>query len=117
MGTGAAVFDRLPPHFSTAIYKSLSYIIFDGWRWLEIPLPGQYESGYHWPRYANWRHDDGDGIVDYPLSLTAVIIEQRNRIVYGNTLVETDRTPIRLNKLQAIYGDPEAVGDWEVRMH
>ena len=96
--------------------QSVSYIVHDGWRWMEIPLPGHYPGGFHWPRYANWRHDDGDGIVDYPLSLTAIIVEQRQKIVYVTEMVDASAEPVRLSDLTAVYGDPEQVGDWEERM-
>lgn len=92
---------------------SVSYIIFDGWRWMQIPLPGHYPSGFHWPRYANWRHDDGDGIVDYPLSLTGVVVEQRQKIVYVTEMVDASTQPVRIAELTAVYGDPERVDDWE----
>ena len=91
--------------------ESVSYIIFDGWRPMRIPLPGHYPSGYHWPRYCNWRHDGGDGIVDYPLSLTAIVVEQREQIVYVNRMVEASREPVRLAQMSAIYGSPEQVGE------
>jgi len=96
--------------------QSVSYIIFDGWRWMQIPLPGHYPSGFHWPRYANWRHDAGDGIVDYPLSLTAIIVEQRQKIVYVTEMVDASTEGVRLSDLTAVYGDPEQVGDWEERL-
>jgi hypothetical protein len=99
--------------------ESLSYLNFDGWRWIEIPLPGQYGSGYHWPRYCIWRNGmsdkTGDGIVDYPLSLTGLVLEQRDQIVYVNEMVPASRRPIRLGAISAVYGDPEKVGDWEGR--
>ena len=100
--------------------ESLSYINFDGWRWIEIPLPGQYGSGYHWPRYCIWRNGTsdktGDGVVDYPLSLTGLALEQREQIVYVNEMVPASRHPILLGAVQAVYGDPEQVGDWEGRL-
>ena len=95
---------------------SVSYIIFDGWRWMQIRLPGHYASGYHWPRFANWRNGtpegEGDGVVDYPLSLTGVVVEQREQIIYVNEMIEASREPVRLWGLTAVYGDPEEVGDW-----
>ena len=98
---------------------SVSYIIFDDWRWMQIRLPGHYDSGYHWPRYCNWRNgtpdETGDGIVDYPLSLTGLIVEQREQIVYVNQMVDASREPIRVSGLTAVYGDPEEVGDWSER--
>ena len=93
--------------------QSVSYIIHDGWRWMEIPLPGHYAGGFHWPRFANWRHDDGDAIVDYPLQLTGLSVEQRGKIVYVTEMVETSKAPVRLSNLMAVYGDPEVVDDWE----
>jgi hypothetical protein len=96
--------------------QSVSYVNFDGWRWMEIPLPGHYPGGFHWPRYANWRHDAGDGIVDYPLSLAAVIVEERRKVVYVNEMVDASPAPVRLSGLMALYGDPEQVGDWEERL-
>jgi len=95
---------------------SVSYIIFDGWRWVQIPLPGHYAGGFHWPRFANWRHDDGDGIVDYPLSLTGLVVEQREKIVYVNQMVDASREPVRLSGLTALYANPEVVGDWEQKV-
>jgi hypothetical protein len=93
--------------------QSVSYIIHDGWRWMQVPLPGHYGSGFHWPRYANWRHDDGDGTVDYPLSLTHITVEQRRQIVYVNEMVDASAGRVRLSDLMALYGDPEIVDDWE----
>lgn len=81
------------------------------------PLPGHYPSGYHWPRQCNWRNGTpdktGDGVVDYPLQLVGLIVEQREQIVYVNEMVEASRQPVRLSGLSAVYGDPEQVGDWE----
>lgn len=92
--------------------QSVSYIIFDDWRWMQIPLPGHYGSGFHWPRFANWRHDGGNGKVDYPLKLTAVIVEQRKQVVYVNDMVDASSAPVRLQGLHAVYGNPENTGDW-----
>ena len=78
-----------------------------------VPLPGHYGSGFHWPRFANWWHDDGDGIVDYPLTLTSVTVEQRRQIVYVNEMADASPEPVCLSDLMALYGDPQVVDDWE----
>jgi hypothetical protein len=106
----------MPDAWNANDEQSVSYIVFDGWRWMEIPMPGHYGSGFHWPRYANWRHDDGDGIVDYPLSLTGLIVEQRKKILYVNDMVDASTEPVRLSGLTALYGNPEIVDDWESPM-
>jgi hypothetical protein len=104
------------PAWNTNDNESLSYLIFDGWRWMQIPLPGHYPSGYHWPRQCNWRNGTpdktGDGVVDYPLQLVGIVVEQRERIVYVNEMVDASRQPVRLRDVAVLYGDPEAVGDW-----
>jgi hypothetical protein len=120
-----------PMSWNSYDIESLSYINFDGWRWIEIPLPGHYASGYHWPRYCIWRNGTAentgakeprhgsprprDGIVDYPLTLTGLALEQRDQIVYVNEMVPASRRPIRLGAIHAVYGNPEQVGDWEGR--
>ena len=80
-------------------------------------IPGHYGSGYHWPRYCNWRNgtadETGDGIVDYPLTLSGLIVEQREKVVYVNAMVDASKQPVRLSDLKAVYGDPQQVGDWE----
>ncbi len=107
----------MPTAWNANDTESLSYIIHDDWRWMQIPLPGHYGSGYHWPRYCNWRNgtadETGDGIVDYPLTLTGLIVEQREQVVYVNAMVDASKQPVRLSDIKAVYGDPEQVGDWE----
>jgi len=105
----------MPGAWNASDEQSVSYVIFDGWSWMEIPLPGHYGSGFHWPRYCNWRHDGGDGIVHYPLALTAIVVEQRRKIVYVNETMDASREPVRLSGLTALCGNPEEVGDWEER--
>ena len=97
--------------------EGLSYIIFDDWRWMRIPLPGSYPNGSHWPRMCNWWHEEqhnrpGAPPVAYPLTFTGLIVEQREQIVYVNEMVEASKQPIRLSRLTAVYGDPEETGDW-----
>ena len=78
---------------------------FDGWRYLrfELPAHGEWdvfrEAGTTW-----WGSRNGDGIVDLPLSLEAVIIERRTHVMYVNDLqmVEQDKE-VLLGKLIAEY--------------
>ena len=80
--------------------ESTTFVNFDGWRQLAVALPGQYPfDNYHWPRNCNWRHRGGNGLVDYPLKLTALVLEMRERIVYIDELVETTSRSLLLGEL------------------
>jgi len=80
---------------------------FDGWRYLEFPLPG------HLP-YDNYRQSDtvwwgsdggGDDVVQLPLKLRRIIIEQRTHNIYAEQLVEVPDRSVRLHQLMAVYDD------------
>jgi hypothetical protein len=83
--------------------EARSRINFDGWRYVSFPLPGQYEGEqYHWPRNCYWKYDQ-DGIVHYPLSFTKLVVELREKSVYGTEFIEPARQEIYLKDLIAAY--------------
>ncbi|NQU10824.1 hypothetical protein HQ590_08545, partial [bacterium] len=77
---------------------------FDGWRYLRFELPGHlgWDSfrrlGTTW-----WRADDGDDIVDLPLRLEAVIVEQRTHILYVNDVQPVASDRVAFGQLYAEY--------------
>lgn len=83
---------------------SWSAFNFDGWRYLRFELPGHtgYDSfrrhGTTW-----WRSDDGDGIVDLPLTLENVIVEQRSHLLYVNDVQPAVSAEVCLGKLFVEY--------------
>jgi hypothetical protein len=79
-----------------------TFVNFDGWRWVEIDLPGHFRQDYPWPTYGNWTSLGGDGLVDYPLALSKIMVELRDQIVYVNQLVPVAHNRIRLSGLRAI---------------
>jgi hypothetical protein len=95
---------------------------FDGWRYLRFELPGH--TGYDGFRKHGttwWRSDGGDGIVDLPLTLENIIVEQRSHILYVNDVQPAASNQVRLGKLYVEYGDPadataEAVRISKLRM-
>ncbi|MEO2030885.1 MAG: hypothetical protein ABGZ35_02255 [Planctomycetaceae bacterium] len=90
--------------WNTVDTESTSYINFDGWRFVGVALPGQHPfDHYHWPRNGNWRHVGGDGIVDYPLALTRITVEMREKLVYIDELVDVTRRSIRLGEIFCSY--------------
>jgi len=80
-----------------------SHINFDGWRWVEIGLCGTFDGEYHLPRHANWKHDGGDGKVQYPVKLNRLILELRDKVVHVNELIPLEDQKVRLSNLTAIY--------------
>ncbi|MCX6624616.1 MAG: hypothetical protein NTY38_26855, partial [Acidobacteria bacterium] len=79
------------------------FINFDGWRWVEVDLPGHFRADYPWAAYGNWTPSGGDGLIDYPLAVKAIIVELRDQVVYVNDLVPVPGNSIRLRDLRAIY--------------
>ena len=80
-----------------------SFINFDGWRWMEIDLCGHHRPDYPRPSHGNWTSEGGDGLVDYPLTLTKIIVELRDHVVYVNQLAPVNRPAVRLSNLHALY--------------
>jgi len=73
---------------------------FDGWRQLSVALPGHYLfDNYNWPRNCNWRHRGGNGLVDYPLRLTGLVVELPEKLVYIDELVDATSRSIMLSEL------------------
>lgn len=87
-----------------------SYFNFDGWRYIEFPLPS------HLP-YDNYREHDttwwgtgrGDAVVELPLRLRRIIIEHRTHNVYVDAMVETPDRSVRLHRLKAVYEDADSM--------
>lgn len=87
---------------------------FDGWRYLRFELPGH--TGYDSFRKAGttwWRADAADGgkrndIVDLPLRLEEIMVEQRSHILYVNDVQPVATDSVSLGKLFVEY---ESAGD------
>ncbi|MCM8760008.1 MAG: hypothetical protein NC906_09610, partial [Candidatus Omnitrophica bacterium] len=84
-----------------------SYINFEGWRYLEFPLPGNYPGeGYHWPYSSQWRYS-GDGVVKYPLKFKKLIITIPEKILYLTEYKMVSRQEIYIKDLMVTYEPPE----------
>src|SRR5262249_6237069 len=86
---------------------SWSAFNFDGWRYLRFELPGHTghdsfrKHGTTW-----WRSDGGDGVVDLPLTLESIIVEQRSHVLYVNDVQPAASDAVRFGKLYVEYADP-----------
>lgn len=80
--------------------KNESSFSFSGRRMVRMELPATLEwDGFRMPGYVWWGAYDGDGRVDYPLSVDKVIVERRAQAMYVNAIVDAPRKPVLLGGL------------------
>ncbi len=85
---------------------SWSAFNFDGWRYVRFELPGHTGvDSFRKPGTTWWRSDGGDGIVDLPLALEAILVEQRSHILYVNDVQPAASDTVCFGKLYAEYAD------------
>jgi hypothetical protein len=100
---------------------------FDGWRYLRFELPGhlgwdnfrKYGTTW-WGSSASAATSPtgeplGDNIVDLPLSLEAIIVEQRSHVLYVNDVQPVAGDTVALGKLYVEYESPADASDEAVR--
>ena len=84
-----------------------SAINFEGWRYLQFPLPGNYPGEkYHWPCSSQWRYS-GDGVVKYPLKFKKLIITLRENVLHLKDYGPVPRQEVYLKDLMVTYRPPE----------
>jgi len=94
-----------------------SFFNYDGWRYIEFPLPShQPGDDYREHETVWWGSDGGDGVVQLPLTLQKVIVEQRTHNIYAHDLVEVPDRSVRLHNLTAVYDDAESMSDAPVAL-
>jgi len=55
---------------------------------------------------AFWKNQRGDRVVDYPLSLTKLFVEQRTHVYCVNHIVPVGEPAITIDKILCTYDDP-----------
>ena len=80
-------------------WRTRSFINFDGWNYLQMRLLTWYDSGFYGPERRNWRNVGGDGRVDFPVRLTRLVLELRDRVVHLTDMVPVPERSIRLRDL------------------
>ncbi|NQU10540.1 hypothetical protein HQ590_07115, partial [bacterium] len=106
---------------------SWSQFCFDGWRYLTFELPGHTGWDSFRKHGSTWWRDGDDGpeadrkVVDLPLTLEAIIIEQRSHILYVNDIQTNASDTVAFGKLHVEYETPadattEAVRQSRLRM-
>ena len=89
---------------------------FDGWRYIEFPLPNNLAGDAYREKDSVWWGHDREGVVDLPVTLTGVIIEHRTHNVYVDELVTSPETTVDLDNLLAVYESPEMMTDAPVNL-
>ncbi|MBI2191465.1 MAG: hypothetical protein HYU36_05725 [Planctomycetes bacterium] len=96
---------------------SWSAFNFDGWRYLRFELPrhlGYDQFRMHGTTW--WRSEGGDGVVDLPLRLETILVEQRTHILYVNDVQPVASDTVLFGKLFVEYDSPEDRGPEAVRL-
>ena len=94
-----------------------SFFNFDGWRYVEFPLPGSLPyDDYREADSVWWGSEDGDGIVDLPISLTKLVVEHRTHNIYVDEMVASPGLWAELDDLTAVYDDAEMMTDAPVAL-
>ncbi|HRT95937.1 MAG TPA: hypothetical protein P5532_16020 [Planctomycetota bacterium] len=83
-------------------WKARSYINFDGWNYLQVKLLTWYASGFYGPERCDW-HFTAEGRVDFPVRVTRLVLELRDRVVHLTDLVPVPEPAVRLRDLGASY--------------
>ena len=77
-------------------------------RELPVPVIGRIHKGEFVLDCRCLEHSE-----EFSAQLSGLIVEQREKVVYVNAMVDASKQPVRLSDLKAVYGDPQQVGDWE----
>jgi len=84
-----------------------SHFAFDGWRYLRFELPSNAPYDCFRELGAScWGCYEGDGVVNLPLKLEKIIVERREKVIYGNELVPAKADDVLLGDLYAEYASP-----------
>ncbi|NQU39880.1 MAG: hypothetical protein HQ523_08015 [Lentisphaerae bacterium] len=82
-----------------------SYFNFDGWRYVEFPLPSSEPYDHYRGFNSVWWGYDQDGVVDLPLKLTKIVVTHRTHHVYVNDLIPIPERRVDLGGLVAVYAN------------
>jgi hypothetical protein len=93
-----------------------SFFNFDGWRYVEFPLPNHKPGDNYREQDTVWWGSTAEGVVDLPVKLTRVIIEQRTHNIYVDALLPVSNRWVQLSDLMAVYDNPEMMTDAPVKL-
>jgi hypothetical protein len=82
-------------------------IDFDGWCFVSLPLSEKspVRSRFYYGASTLWQNNGGNGVMDYPLRVTGVIVEMKRKALDLAEMAEV--SPVVLLKDLSVYGPPE----------
>lgn len=95
---------------------SWSYFNFDGWRYMEFPLPANSPGDDYREKDSVWWNHSAEGIVDLPLKLNKVIVEIQTHQIYVDEMLPVKSLTVELDDLMAVYEDAETMTDKPVQV-
>ena len=95
---------------------SWSYFNFDGWRYMEFPLPANSPGDDYREKDSVWWGSSGEGVVDLPLRLSKIIIEMQTHQIYVNDVLPCHDMAVELDDLMAVYDNAEMMTDRPVQV-
>jgi len=90
---------------------SWSYFNFDGWRYVEFPLPSNSPGDDYREKDNVWWGHSAEGVVDLPLKLSKIIFEMPSHIIYVNQMLPVPKLTVEVDDLMAVYDDAVMMTD------
>ncbi len=90
---------------------SWSYFNFDGWRYMEFPLPGNSPGDNYREKDSVWWGHSAEGVVDLPLKLNRIIFEMPGHQLYVNEVLPVEDRTVEVDDLIAVYDTPEMMSE------
>ncbi len=97
--------EESPNGWDMSDWEDNTSIGFDGRRFLIMPLPGLYASGYYTPHFRHWRclgDNRRDNRPRFPIAIQRMHLILRDRFVYLDRMVPARTRSIRLQNLIAV---------------
>jgi hypothetical protein len=95
---------------------SWSYFNFDGWRFMEFPLPANSPGDDYREKDSVWWNHSAEGIADLPLSLSKVIVEMQTHQIYVDEAFPVENLTVGLDDLVAAYDDAESMTERPIQV-
>ena len=89
--------------WSVGDWEAATFINFDGWNYLSVDPPFRHASGFYGPPQRNWLISGGNGIVDYPIRFTRLVVELRDTVLRLTEPVPVPDPTVRIHGLSVSY--------------
>lgn len=95
---------------------SWAYMNFDGWRYVEFPLPSHSPGDQYREKDMVWWNHSAEEHVDLPLNLTRIMVEMQSHQIYVNEMLPVENKTIEVDDLIAVYESEEMMTDAPIKL-